>query len=75
MARLIFFLVGIMTCFTFVTAMIYSIWTHAHGSSQVYDIPRNISDAMRDLFIAAGAGKVAQRIWGESSTPTPPPAP
>jgi len=73
MARVIFFMVGIATCFSFVSALFYSLWTHVHTPEHVYDLPRNLSDSMRDIFIAAGAGKVAQRIWGEPPT-TPPSA-
>jgi len=75
MARLIFFMVGITTCLTFLAAVIYSLWTHRNTPDHVYDLPRNLSDSMRDIFIAAGAGKVAQRIWGENDPPSPPPAP
>ena len=71
MARLIFFLVGITTCCTFLCALLFSLWSHGHGGD--YDLPRNLTDALRDVFIASGAGKVAQRIWGESSAPAPPP--
>jgi len=69
MARLIFFIVGITTCVTFLAALIYSLWAHGHGGD--YDMPRNLTDALRDVFIASGAGKVAQKIWGEN-TPTSP---
>jgi hypothetical protein len=64
MARLIFFIVGITTCAVFLVALSYSLWSHKHGGD--YDLPRNLSDALRDVFVASGAGKVAQRIWGES---------
>lgn len=72
MARLIFFIVGITTCLSFLAGLLYSLWAHGHGGD--YDLPRNLTDAMRDVFIASGAGKVAQRIWGEN-TPLPPTAP
>jgi len=74
MSRVIFFMVGIATCISFLSALIYSLWTHAHTPAHVYDLPRNLSDGLRDIFVAAGAGKVAQRIWGESggNPPTPP---
>jgi hypothetical protein len=74
MARVIFFLVGVVTCLTFLAGMIYSLWTHSHTPEHVYDLPRNLSDSMRDVFIAAGAGKIVQRIWGESGGPPTPPA-
>lgn len=70
MSRFIFFLIGIVTSLTFLFALIYSLWTHSHSPEHVYDLPRNLSDAMRDIFIAAGAGKVAQRIWGETPSET-----
>jgi len=65
MARLIFFIVGITTCVVFLAGLLYSLWSHKHGGD--YDLPRNLTDALRDVFIASGAGKVAQRIWGEAS--------
>lgn len=65
-----FFLVGITTCATFTVAMLYSLWTHGHGANP-YDLPRNLSDSLRDIFIAAGAGKVVQRIFGENAPAVP----
>jgi len=70
MARLIFLIVGITTCGTFALAVLYSLWTHRHGGDP-YDLPRNLTDAMRDIFIASGAGKVAQRIFGEKDPQSP----
>lgn len=75
MSRVIFFLVGIVTCLTFLMAVTYSLWTHSHSPDHVYDLPRNLSDGMRDIFIAAGAGKVAQKIWGEGGPPSAPGVP
>lgn len=71
MMRLIFFLVGITTCLTIIAAVFYSLWAHNHGGT--YDLPANIRDVVRDVFVAAGAGKLAQRIWGEPNQNTEPP--
>jgi len=73
MARLIFFVIGIVTAITFLVAVLFSIWSHYHDPKNVYDLPRNLTDGMRDIFIAAGAGKVVQRIFGEGTTTPPKP--
>lgn len=70
MARLIFFVIGIVTAVVFLIAVLFSIWSHYHDPKNVYDLPRNLTDGMRDIFIAAGAGKVVQRIFGEGNTPS-----
>jgi hypothetical protein len=73
MARLVFFMIGIVTAVVFLIAMLFSLWSHYHDPKNVYDLPRNLTDGMRDIFIAAGAGKVVQRIFGEGNTPAPAP--
>jgi hypothetical protein len=69
LARLIFFVIGIITAVCFLAAIIFSMWTHHFTPDHVYDLPRNIAGGLRDVFVAAGAGKVIQRIYGEKSTP------